>query len=107
MFTMLLMHDMENIVSNLTRLMSSSGLATQVKLARAAGISQTNLSNIMRSAVYPQLDTLAKLAKALRVDTWELMAPVEVIDLLRLYSEASEEDRATLRRVAASLAGHR
>lgn len=101
------MQELEWLSFNVTTLMSQSGHNTQMKLSKAAGISQTNLSNIIRRTVYPQLDTLVAIAKALKVDTWQLLAPPEPSRLLGLYTAASPENREALLRVAESLAGHR
>lgn len=104
---MLRMQELQWLSANIARLMSSSGLDTQMKLAKAAGLSQTNLSNIIRKTVNPQLDTIAMIARALKVDTWQLLAPPDPSRLLELYSAASPESRAALLKVAESLAGFR
>ncbi|MDR2597225.1 MAG: helix-turn-helix domain-containing protein [Treponema sp.] len=45
---------------------------SQIKLAEEALISVTFLSNIERGNNFPQAGTLCNLAKALKVDVWEL-----------------------------------
>lgn len=98
------MHDLERIAANIRRLMDDGHLDNQTKLARAAGISQTNLSNILRMAVNPQIDTLSQLAKALHVETWQLLTQPEANRLLDLFASLDDQDRAALFRVAESLA---
>lgn len=83
--------------------MKATGLTSQVKLAKAAGISQTNLSNIMRHAVQPQLDTLSMLARALNVETWELLAPAQVVSFIRHFQRSSPENRQIILRIVAGL----
>lgn len=104
MFTVIGMRDLDLLERNLRKLMKSTSLDTQMKLANKAGISQTNLSNILRRAVNPQLDTLSLLADALRVDTWELLATDAVNRLVLLYSRMSDADRLALIQLAESLA---
>lgn len=101
---LLSMRDLERITANLAALMEERGLNSQVKLAAAAGISQTNLSNIMRCAVSPTLETLSALANALHVDTWQLLAPPDTTRLLRLYASSSPADQAMIDRLLRSLA---
>lgn len=98
------MHDLERIAANLRKLMDGGTLDNQSKLAKAAGISQTNLSNILRMTVNPQVDTLSQLAKALHVETWQLLAEPETNRLLGLFADLDNQDQAALLRVAESLA---
>lgn len=102
-FTLLCMTDLQRITDNLDRLMKTTGLNSQVKLAKAAGISQTNLSNIMRHAVQPQLDTLTMLSKAVGVETWELLAPTQMAVFIRRFQAASPETQRLILLVAAGL----
>jgi len=98
------MTDLERIAANLTRLMHERGLASQVRLADAAGISQTNLSNVLRLSVSPTLETLTRLATALKVETFELMAPPDLNQMLAKIRRLTPADRAILDRLLDSLA---
>jgi transcriptional regulator with XRE-family HTH domain len=68
---------------------------SQADLAEKAGISIIFLSDIERSNKWPSLDTLVNLADALKVETYELLKPVEKSgilpqtygDLLRKYTD--------------------
>lgn len=102
-FTLEYMRDIDRITDNIRRLMRERDLRSQVKLASAAGISQTNLSNVLRHAISPSLDTLTSIATGLDIETWELLASPEVVNLVRMISGLSEVDRQTVLRVAHSL----
>lgn len=101
---LLCMDEMKILTDNITRLMVERGKTSQVKLAAAAGISQTNLSNIMRHAVYPQLSTVISIAAALRVQTWELLAPAGPRQINRLLGRLSPEDQDAVLRIVDSFA---
>ena len=62
------MNDRERLIANLKGFMEASGLDNQTKLGRAAGLSQTNMSNIMRGTVSPTMETLTQMAAALGVE---------------------------------------
>jgi transcriptional regulator with XRE-family HTH domain len=50
-------------------------------LAKRAGISPKTLNNILNSRHSPQLDVLAKVADALKVELWQLWLPDMPADL--------------------------
>lgn len=97
------MDEMKRLQDNLMVLMKATGIDNQSKLSRKAGVSQTNLSNIQRGSVSPTLDTLAQLSTALGIETWQLLAPPDVINMTRLYVRLNTQDRETVQRIAESL----
>lgn len=66
------------LAKNLNAAMERSpALDTQGKLADAAGISQSHLSEILRSITSVSIDLVGDLAAALKVEPWELLADSE------------------------------
>lgn len=102
-FRLCYMRDIDRITTNIRYLMDKRDLRSQVKLAAAAGISQTNLSNVLRQAISPSLDTLTSIAAGLRVETWRLLADPETTRMISMLDGLSETDRQTILRVARSL----
>ena len=65
------LHD--NLVSNVRRLAKRQGWSMN-RTADAAGVSRSGLSNIMRGAKSPTLETVEKLAAAFEVPPLKLFA---------------------------------
>ncbi len=59
---------------NVNRLRNARGM-TQEELAAAAGMKQPRIAEIERGDANPRLETLTRLAVALGVQPWELIAP--------------------------------
>ncbi len=62
------------LAANLRRLRNEKGLA-QDDLAYEAEVSRSYLSQLEKGAFYASLKILEKLAKALRVEAYELIVP--------------------------------
>lgn len=69
------------LISNLRQLMDASELKTQSQLAKASGVSQTNISNIMRGEILPTIGTVEALAAAFGLESWQLLTPNLAISL--------------------------
>ena len=63
------------LARNLRKLMEASEINSQLKLAAAAGVAQTNISNILRGTVSPTLDTVEKIAAAYNLQPYQLIWP--------------------------------
>jgi len=68
------MNHLYQLTDNLRRLMKQAGIESQAQLSHRSGVSQTHISNLMRHAKSPTLDILVKLARALGVPPWQLLA---------------------------------
>lgn len=79
------------------------GRMTQEQLAAATGQSQSNISEIERGKHNPTLETLAKIAKALDVEIYELFSSYPRTDLSRrildLHDQLDDAGRAMLLRM--------
>ena len=68
-----------DLAKNLRKLMAvSEDLKTQPALAKRAEVAQTTISNYLRPDSYhgaPQLDKVAKLARAFGLEAWHLIHP--------------------------------
>lgn len=64
------------IAGNIRRVRKEMGL-TQAELAERAGISSGYMCDIERSRRWPSADNLAKLAKELKLDPFQLFLPTE------------------------------
>ena len=64
----------DTLAANLRRLRNERGLA-QDDLAYEAKVSRSYLSQLEKGAFYASLKILEKLAKALRVEPYELIVP--------------------------------
>lgn len=103
--------DLKLLSSNIALLMKRSGHDSQLKLAAATGVSQAQIGNILRCEKSPTVSTLSRLAAGLRCETWQLLAPTQMLergmdqqfnDLLNAYLAADENGRATILSVAHS-----
>ena len=76
----------------------NEAISTGPKLAGVAKVDRKTLNNILNRRVYPQLDSVEKLAKALKVDPYLLLCPAEdqqFATVCKAYS-VSEEGREYL-----------
>jgi Zn-dependent peptidase ImmA (M78 family)/transcriptional regulator with XRE-family HTH domain len=80
------------IASNLARLRADKGL-TQAELARRANLSRVALGKIERGEVTPRSDTLAELARALRVTVRDLVSHVEPLSRVRFRAKKRVNNR--------------
>lgn len=64
------------LTRNLRDAMTKGGL-DQKKLAAAAGISESHLSEVLRGISVPTIDLVARLAGAVKLQAWELLADTE------------------------------
>lgn len=68
-------HEARDILAvNLRRIRANLGL-TQEALADEAGLHRTFVGSVERSERNISLDNIERLAKALKVETWELLRP--------------------------------
>ena len=87
--------DLRTVLSNNIKLYRGQHGWSQADLAEKANISITFLSNIERGVKWPYPDTLVKLAKALKIEEFELFKknkalPDETVILIdRLVSDIS------------------
>ncbi|MCB1796809.1 MAG: helix-turn-helix transcriptional regulator [Candidatus Competibacteraceae bacterium] len=63
---------LKKIADNVRKARSASGL-TQLELAKKAGLSTNYISRIERADVSPTVETLEKLAKALRIKSSDIL----------------------------------
>jgi len=80
------------IASNLARLRADRGL-TQADLAKRAHVSRVALGKIERGEVTPRSDTLAELARALRVPLRDLVSRVEPVSGIRFRAKKRVNNR--------------
>jgi transcriptional regulator with XRE-family HTH domain len=80
------------IASNLARLRADRGL-TQADLAKRAHLSRVALGKIERGEVTPRSDTLAELARALRVPLRDLVSRVEPLSSVRFRAKKRVNNR--------------
>lgn len=106
----------ERIADNIQALMDRAGFKSQADLSRASGVSRTHISVITRNQKSATTDVLAKLARALGVEPWQLLAPKDMLDastdhrfkeLLLNYLRSGPDGRQTIDRVAESQARYR
>lgn len=65
---------LKNFARNVRAQMEHQDLSAAV-LAKRAGISTKTVNNALNSRHAPQLDVLAKIAKGLKVELWQLWLP--------------------------------
>lgn len=70
----------ERMSTNLKTLMKQSGMKSQAQLAGVTGISQAQISNILRAEKGASIDVLERLSKGLGCDPWVLLSPVDYVD---------------------------
>jgi transcriptional regulator with XRE-family HTH domain len=71
----------EVLAANTRALMDRRGWK-QERLAKAAGLSQTHVGNVLRKEVEPTTAVIAALAKAFEIPHWLLLVPNLPIELL-------------------------
>lgn len=59
--------------------MEQAGFDTQEALHQACGVSQAHIGNILRMEQAPGLLVIARLAKTFGLQTWQMMAPAELM----------------------------
>lgn len=106
----------ETLAANVRVLMVERGYLSQADLARAAGISFTHMSVILRGMKYATTDMLERLAAALEVEPWMLIlddvserlpAAGRLADVVVGYLNSDADGQATILRVAESQASFR
>ena len=68
------------LADNLKSLMEYAGIRSQAELARITGVSQTEISNILRQKKAVSVDTLERLANGLGCEHWLLLAPATLME---------------------------
>lgn len=97
----------ETLARNLAALMAETGW-NQVELSRRSGVSQRQISNILRQETGCSIEHADAIAKAFGLHGWHLIMPtlrrdIETGALTRLvdrYASSSVEGRAAIDRVA-------
>ena len=69
------MNNREILTANLRALMKQAGITSQAQLARLAGVSQTQISNMLSGRKSATIDMLERLATAFGCERWLLLAP--------------------------------
>lgn len=83
------------IAANVARLRMDAGLS-QADLADAAGITRLTLGKIERGEVLPRAETVADLARALKVSVSELVTPVRTLTNVRFRAPKRINSREQL-----------
>jgi transcriptional regulator with XRE-family HTH domain len=105
-------NSLEVLADNLAVWMALPGneaISTGPKLAAAAKVDRKSVNNVLRKRHFPQLDLVDKLAKALRIDPYLLLAPMEdqqFATVCRAYSVAPESREYLLFSAKAILEKH-
>ena len=87
---------LEVLADNLLAHMALAGnehLSSGPRLAAAAKVDRKSVNNVLNKRHYPQLDLVEKLAKALKVDPFMLLSPMEdqaFASVCKAYSLAPE-----------------
>ena len=97
----------ETLARNLAMLMAEAGW-NQVELSRRSGISQRQISNILRKDTGCSVEHADALARAFGLQGWHLIMPTlhkelqagAVALLIDRYAQASAEGRSAIDRVA-------
>jgi transcriptional regulator with XRE-family HTH domain len=85
------------------------GDESQAKLANRAGVSQRAISNLERGEQSPTIETIDRLAAALRVPAWALMIRFDDVQTLRdaglpqviaAYARTPKDGRDQIKRIA-------
>ena len=100
----------ERLADNLKALMGiprpgGPDLSTGPKLAKASGVSQKTINNMQNGRYDTQLSSIEKVAKALKVDPFILLAPADekLLSILQTYMQTDDRGRNGLS-VAAEMA---
>lgn len=106
----------DRLITNLEWLMAHTSLSNQTKLAKASKVSQTHISNILNRRNYPTIDVIQKIASAYKLATWQLLAPLEMIQkgvddglaiVIANFLATDDQGKATISEVAAGQARYR
>lgn len=97
----------ETLALNLALLMRRAGV-NQVELAKKSGVSQRQISNILRRETGCSIEHADALARAFGLQGWHLIMPTLTADiasgaialLIERYAAASEDGRRAIDRVA-------
>ncbi len=96
------------VAENVSRLKDEAGISV-AELARMSGLSHNAVKNTVEAKTAPSVDTVGDLARALRVQPWELMTELNEQNLIRdgsfeelltAYLSAPEDQRSTILQVA-------
>jgi plasmid maintenance system antidote protein VapI len=66
------------LATNLTTLLGERGFG-QYELARVSGVSQRTINDIINQRVSTTIDVVSKLARALDIETWDLLRPKDEV----------------------------
>jgi len=102
----------ERLSTNLKSLMKQAGIKSQAELAVKTGISQTQISSILRLKKAPSIKTSEKLAVGTGCEPWVLLAPTlyvkefhdsELQLMMYCYLRLLSDDQEALARMAQQL----
>jgi transcriptional regulator with XRE-family HTH domain len=102
----------EALAVNVASLMERHGMRTQSELAKLSGVSQAQVSNVLRQRRGASVKLLERLADALEVDPWLLLAPpgfvkkgamTDVEPLVHCFLSLSEDDQRCIWRITHQL----
>lgn len=90
----------EILAENLKVLMSADpNLSSGPKVAKASGVSRKSINNIVEKRHDPHLSSVEGIARAFRLDVYQLLAPGidnELLAIFRAYSETDDSGRQLL-----------
>jgi transcriptional regulator with XRE-family HTH domain len=102
----------EALAINVAALMERLGIRSQSELAKLSGVSQAQVSNVLHQRRGCSVKLLDRLANALRVDPWLLLAPpgfvkkggmTDVEPLMHCFLSLPEEDQKCIWRITHQL----
>jgi transcriptional regulator with XRE-family HTH domain len=92
------------LAENLKTLMAADAdLSTGPKVAKASGVSRKSINNIAENRHDPKLSSIEAIAKAYRLDAYQMLAPGidnNLLAIFRAYRETSESGRELLTQAA-------
>lgn len=96
------------LASNLAHLMSQSpDLSSGPKLAKASGVTQKTINNIVKGRHDPKLTSVEKIAKVFGVEAHQLLCPAAeqtaFLAVCRAYNETDDRGREILNATAEAL----
>lgn len=94
------------LADNLGRLMKARGINSQPELHKLSKVSQKTINNIFNRRNAPQLDTVEKLAGALKVELYQLLCPVSDIKFLAVclaWAQSDDRGREDLSTIAEAI----
>lgn len=93
----------ELLADNLLRMMASDpNLSSGPKLAKASGVSQKTINNIVRGRFDTQLSSIEKIAKAFRTEAYVFFTPgdVNLLPIIHAYAQTDSRGRELLNSAA-------